>query len=146
MDDELEKWKESSLLGEFVVGLNWQAYVMWNLNLLRNSLPIDMGRSDFSEIKKSYQTYKRKFSFLRSVHFSFQRIFMYFKKENVEVVRICICNIKITNCVQKNYTFSPSEFSKLNMVSNYKFNRCIWFPRDVYIYIPRKLTIHPFNL
>ena len=78
-----------------------------------------MGRSAFSEIKKSYQTYniKRKFPlFLRSVHFSFRRIFTYFQKENVEVVRVGVCNVKILNCVQRNYTFSQSEFSKLNKV------------------------------
>ena len=53
-----------------------------------------MGRSVPSEIKKSDQSYniKRKFPlFLRSVQFSFRRIFTYFEKENVEVVGVGVC-------------------------------------------------------
>ena len=65
--------------------------------------------------------------FLRSVHFLFRRIFTYFQKEKVEVVRVGVCNFKILNCVQGNYTFSQSEFSKLNKVSNYKFKGSLEF-------------------
>ena len=59
--------------------------------------------------------------------------------ENVEIIRDTLCNVKIINCVKRNYRFSQSEFSKLNQVSNYKFKGCIHIR-------PGKLTIHPLNL
>ena len=156
-DEEPEKWKASRITAYTKTKSSWRVHCWSELagvcnvksKSVKKSLPIDMGRSAFSEIKKSYQTYniKRTFQlFLRSVRFSFRRIFTYFQKENFEVVRVCVCNVKIINCMQRNYTVSQSEFSKLNKVLNYKFKGCIWFPTDVYIYIPGKLSIHHLNL
>ena len=78
--------------------------------------------------------------------FRFEGFSHVFRRENVETVRDTVCNLKIINCVRGNYRFSRSEFSKVNKVLNYKFKGCILFPRDVYIYILGKLTIHPSNL
>ena len=156
-DEELEKWKVLRITANTKIKSAWEVRCWTELadvcngwsKSVKKCLPIDTGSSDFSDTMKSYQACNIMGIFplfLRSVHFSFRRIFTYFQKENVEVVRVGVCNIKILNCVQRNYTFSQSEFSKLNKVSNYKFKGCIWFPRDVYIYIPGKLTIHPLNL
>ena len=61
---------------------------------VKRSLPIDIGRSDFIEITKSYQTDNTKGKFpltFRSVQFWFRRIFKYLQTEKCwNCLRYCI--------------------------------------------------------
>ena len=67
---------------------------------VKKCLPTDMERSGFIEIKKSYQTDningRENFRCFRELYiFRFERFSLIFRKENIEIVRDTVCNVKI---------------------------------------------------